>query len=113
MSGMNAKDGRALAGRPHLQQSIGDILTTPIGTRLQRRTYGSLVPELIDHPLNGATRVRLFAAAADALLRWEPRIRLTQVQLQIGADGAASLLLDGVAAEQSVQLEVPIKGSAA
>uniref|UniRef100_UPI0026076D20 ATPase domain-containing protein n=1 Tax=uncultured Sphingobium sp. TaxID=316087 RepID=UPI0026076D20 len=31
---------------------VRDILTTPIGSRLMRRDYGSLIPELIDQPAN-------------------------------------------------------------
>lgn len=36
------------------------ILATPMGSRVMRCEYGSLVPELLDHPLNGATVVRLY-----------------------------------------------------
>ena len=28
----------------HIKQSIADILLTPIGSRLQRRDYGSRIP---------------------------------------------------------------------
>ena len=55
MMGMNAATGRALSGLDHIRQSIAEILTTPIGSRLMRRRYGSEVPELIDQPLNSAT----------------------------------------------------------
>lgn len=73
MSGLNQRSGRAVDGVEHLRQSVADILTTPIGSRIARRTYGSLLPELVDQPDNGATRVRIFAATAGALMRWEPR----------------------------------------
>ena len=59
MPGMNNLSGKPVADIAHLSQSIADILTTPLGTRLERRTYGSLLPELIDHPDNGTTRVRM------------------------------------------------------
>lgn len=81
MIGMNASTGRATAGLSHLYQSIAKILTTPIGTRIARRDFGSELPDLIDAPNNGATRVRLYAAIATALMQWEPRLRLTRVQL--------------------------------
>ncbi len=113
MNGMNASTGRAISGLDHLNQSIADILTTPMGSRIMRREYGSLVPELLDHPLNGGTIVRLYAATADALMRWEPRIRLTNVQLQIDASGAAVLDLEGMAGGENVQLSVPVRGAAA
>ncbi|MFZ6772308.1 GPW/gp25 family protein [Undibacterium sp. SXout7W] len=78
---MNISTGERIAGLAHLRQSIADILTTPIGARVMRRDYGSLLFELIDQPHNGATQVRLYAATAEALLKWEPRIKLTQVKL--------------------------------
>lgn len=81
MIGMNASTGRATAGTAHLSQSITKILTTPIGTRIKRRDFGSELPDLVDAPNNGATRVRLFAAIATALMQWEPRLHLSRVQL--------------------------------
>ena len=76
---MNRNTGRAVTGLEHLRQSVADILTTPVGSRVMRRDYGSLVPELIDQPDNEATQVRLFSAVAGALMRWEPRLRLSRV----------------------------------
>lgn len=84
MIGTDSRTGRKLEGEAHLRQSIADILTTPVGTRVMRRDYGSLLPELIDQPFNGATRMRMYGATATALMRWEPRIRLTRVDLSLG-----------------------------
>ena len=108
MSGMHRSTGRALTGLAHIRQSLADILTTPIGSRVMRRGYGSEVPDLIDQPLHGATTLRIYAATAHAVRLWEPRINLTGLQLQRDTDGKATLLLDGVAAEQSVQLTVSV-----
>lgn len=80
----------------HLVQSIGDILTTPIGSRVLRRTYGSELPDLIDQPIEAKRLpIKLFAATAMALLAWEPRVRLSRVQLEAGADGVGTLRLTG------------------
>lgn len=96
MKGMSATTGQVLDGLEHLAQSIADILTTPIGTRVQRRDYGSLLPELIDAPMNPANRMRLFGATASALMRWEPRIRLTRIDLTAGeVPGGFVLDLEG------------------
>lgn len=97
MNGISALTGQPLDDQAHLRQSIGDILTTPIGTRTMRREYGSLVFELIDQPFNAVTRIRLFAATAQALMRWEPRIRLTNVAFAQGeGPGAFVVDLEGV-----------------
>lgn len=97
MPGMHRLTGKALDGLDHLCQSIADILTTPLGARVMRRDYGSQLPDLIDHPDNGATRVRLYAAAAGALMKWEPRLRLSRVQLFSGArPGQVILDIEGI-----------------
>ncbi len=96
MAGMSRTTGAAIDGIDHIWQSVADILGTPIGTRVGRRDYGSEVPELIDHPLIGANVLRLYAATAVALARWEDRLRLRQVGLVLGdRPGAATLVLDG------------------
>lgn len=84
MLGMDRTTGKPLSGLAHLQQSITDILTTPVGSRVMRRDYGSLIPLLIDQPFNAATRIRLFAATTTAHMRWEKRLRLTSVAMDIG-----------------------------
>ena len=95
---MNRNTGRAVTGLEHLRQSVADILTTPVGSRVMRRDYGSLVPELIDQPDNETTQVRLFSAVAGALMRWEPRLRLSRVATARDATqpGAVVLTIEGV-----------------
>lgn len=95
MSGMSTATGRSADGADHIRQSIRDILTTRIGSRVMRRDYGSLLPELIDHPANSANLLRLQAASIMAILRWEPRVRITRTAFQIGMGGAATLELEG------------------
>ena len=85
--------GRTVADSAHLAQSVADILTTPIGTRVMRREYGSQLPDLVDWPTNPATRLLAYAATAMALMRWEPRIRLSRVELFLG-DRPGQAVLD-------------------
>ena len=112
MMGMNARTGQALSGDAHLAQSIADILSTPVGTRLMRRDYGSRLPDLIDAPANAVTRVQLYAATATALMRWEPRITLTRVALSVvdALHGRWVLDLVGTRTDtgKSVDLSVPV-----
>ena len=111
MSGMSVTTGRALDDIKHIQQSVRDILTTPLGSRVMRRDYGSLLPDLIDAPLNDATLLQAYAASIMAIIRWEPRIRVTAVRRQVSTaqPGAAVLEIEGqTRAGDPVQLEVPI-----
>lgn len=96
MRGMSRTTGKAVEGLAHLQQSVSDILTTPVGSRVMRRDYGSLLPLLIDQPYNPATRIRLYAAVAGALMRWEPRIRVDSVSFGQGASpGQVEITITG------------------
>lgn len=95
MRGMNAEHGGSLNGIEHLMQSIRDILSTPLGSRVMRRDYGSRLFELIDNPTNSETLIEVYAATAEALDRWEPRFRLRQVGVDSAAPGHLSLWLLG------------------
>ena len=101
MKGMNAQTGRAISGNDHLCQSIAKILTTPIVSRVQRRPFGSELPNLVDAPNNPATRVRLYAATAAALMQWEPRIKLMRVRLaDEGVESGVQVIdIEGVTAQ--------------
>ena len=79
MNGTNSTTGKPLSGLDHVRQSVTDILTTPIGSRVMRREYGSRLFELVDAPLTGTTLVDIFAATAGALIRWEPRLKVNRV----------------------------------
>ena len=102
MIGMDANTGRPLAGIAHLRQSVRDILTTPVGSRVMRREYGSRLFELLDAPTGPATQVDIYAATASAVGRWEPRLRLRQVRAirsgpaRIEIDLEGDYLPDGV-----------------
>lgn len=97
--------GRASGGAAHLRQSIRDILTTPLGSRVMRRTYGSRLFELVDAPMTAETISAIVAASAEALDRWEPRYRVRRIQVSAAAeDGRISLDLDGEYLPEGVPL---------
>ncbi|WP_379554955.1 GPW/gp25 family protein [Pseudomonas sp. MD332_8] len=106
---MNRETGGAIGDLDHITQSIADILTTRIGTRVMRREYGSLLPELVDHPFNDATRLRVYAATVMALMRWEPRISLNRVQF-LGANlqGQSVLDLEGTLVDTNEPLSMSL-----
>lgn len=109
---MNRETGTALGTVEHIGQSIRDILTTRLGTRVMRREYGSLLPELVDQPFNDTTRLRVYAASVIALMRWEPRVRLSRVQL-LGAklQGPVVITLEGsiVDHNQALSMSLPLQ----
>lgn len=92
--GLDAATGGPITDIEHIRQSIADILATPIGSRIMRRSYGSLLPELIDQPLNGTTLLRITAATYSALLRWEPRVRVTRARFAPDSSHPGRLVAD-------------------
>lgn len=95
MIGINENTGKALGGVEHLRQSIRRLITTPIGSRVMRRDYGSRLFELVDAPLNMSTRMDLIQATADALRKWEPRFQLLKVDIKGDENGVSSVSLTG------------------
>ena len=96
MAGMSRTTGKTIDGFDHLRQSIQDILTTPVGTRVHRRDYGSRLPRLVDRPINEGLVAELVAAAAEALDQWEPRLRLERIQVEaVSPAGQVELSLSG------------------
>ncbi|WP_010176300.1 GPW/gp25 family protein [Pseudomonas sp. PAMC 25886] len=109
---MNRETGAAIDELDHIAQCLTDILTTRIGSRVMRREYGSLLPELVDHPFNDVTRLRVYSGAVMALMRWEPRVSLSRVQF-VGANlqGKSVLDLEGsvVDSNEPFSLSLPLQ----
>lgn len=82
-------------GHQALSEAIRTVLFTPVGSRVMRRDFGSLLFELLDQPQNDQTTVKIFGATALALLRWLPVFRLVRVALEHLAPGRAELQLEG------------------
>ena len=108
MSGLDRQSARLMDADAHLAQSIGDILSTPIGTRVMRRDYGSAVPGLIVQPINGETMIEVFQAAAEALDRWEPRFRLRRVEIVEAEAGRLALEVSGDVDHGAISLAVEV-----
>lgn len=100
MNGTSAQDGTTLSGIDHLRQSIRDILSTPLGSRVARRWYGSDLFNLVDAPINRQTLADIYRATAIALSTTnpitgqavEPRFVLQKVT--VASLAAGSLVLD-------------------
>ncbi|MEQ6971314.1 GPW/gp25 family protein [Pectobacterium polaris] len=107
--GMSRDSGQTLGDIEHIRQSVRDILITPVGSRVMRRDYGSLLSALIDQPQNRAVKLQVMAACYMALLRWEPRITLTAINLNSTFDGKLAVDITGVLADSNAfSLSVPV-----
>ena len=108
MIGMDRHTGLPISGIDHLMQSIEDILTTPIGSRLMRPEYGSTIRRFVDLPVSEGWKSAVQAEAARALKRWEPRLDLTRVQVLSVLNGRITFRLSGTYKGDSELLEVTV-----
>ncbi|CAI1107848.1 Gene 25-like lysozyme [Serratia marcescens] len=95
-TGMSRESGRGLNDLEHISQSVRDILITPIGSRVMRRDYGSLLSALIDQPQSPAVNGQVMAACYMAILKWEPRIRLLSITFEKTFTGQMFVEITGV-----------------
>jgi phage baseplate assembly protein W len=100
---IDAQGGLALTqGHAELDQAIQIILTTSPGQRVMRPTFGCRLHELVFAPNDSHTAARARRYVEEALGMWEPRIRVTRVE--VGPDpGAANCLL--------IEIEYQIKAT--
>lgn len=95
--GVSAVTGKRLSDWKHVEQSIGKILKTPIGARVMRRDFGSDLPDLVDQKMTPRNILAVYAAAATAIEKWEPRFRMKRGQvLRATAVGQLHLVVTGV-----------------
>lgn len=108
---MSRHMGRPITLLEHIEQSIDDILTTPLGSRVMRRDYGSLLFHLVDQPINDALILQIYSAIYVALLRWEDRISVSQIQVNLLQIGQVMVDLDGElsANQQPFSLSIPLQ----
>ncbi len=106
--GMSRSAGQTITDADHISQSIADILITPVGSRVMRRDYGSLLSELIDQPQNPALRLQIMAASYSAILRWEPRVKLTSITFETTFDGKMVVDITGTRSDSAAPLSLTI-----
>lgn len=89
--GLSRHDATPVNRTVHIRQAVADVLTTPIGSRVMRRWFGSYMAALVDAPGNPRGKLKAIAAVADALARCEPRVKMLSGRVDVTADGKARL----------------------
>ena len=64
-----------------IENSIKDILLTPLGSRVMLPEYGSRIYELIDRKVDDEFRADLACSAIEAVEKWEKRVKIDEVRL--------------------------------
>lgn len=106
--GMNRNTGLGISDTEHISQSMRDILLTPVGSRVMRREYGSLLSALIDMPQTPALRLQIMVACYSAIQKWEPRIRLTSISFETGDAGEMYVDITGMRTDTGASVSTTV-----
>lgn len=79
-----------------LRKSIETILSTPVGSMVMRRDYGSNIYQLIDKNVTPTWLTQLYAEAATAISRWEPDFVVTGFQPVMKIPGRVTVHIYGI-----------------
>jgi hypothetical protein len=92
---INARGGIELARREQdVDESILIILSTPIGQRRMRPTFGCAIHDLAFSPNNPTTHGLIRHHVLEALELWEPRIEVLNVGVDADVDEPALMLIE-------------------
>jgi len=110
MASVDALTGTEIDELADIRQSVETILTTPVGSRVMRRKFGSELFDLVDSPGNESGALRLIAAAAAALYIWEDRVDVVRGTLSvgIGGQGRLQLVLRVISDNLTITADVPV-----
>ncbi len=75
-----------------IRESILLILSTAKGERIMRPTFGCGIHELVFAPNDTTTAARVSYEVRQALIEWEPRIEMLEVQVTADADAGKLLI---------------------
>ena len=110
--GLNAATGGTITGWDHVVQSLQDIFYTQFGTRIMREWYGSFVPNILGRLITPQEVTPFFVAVTSAIEQWEPRYRITQIQVvKVTRDGALHFYLNGEYRPRAVFGDLTVEGA--
>jgi phage baseplate assembly protein W len=72
------------------------LITTALGSRVERRDVGSNLPRLVDAPISAANLIDFYAATAGVVDKWEPRFRIVRMRSEQPAHGQLLLSAEGI-----------------
>ncbi|MGQ2384911.1 GPW/gp25 family protein [Acinetobacter ursingii] len=108
---MSRETGLSITEIQSIEQSIQDIVTTPLGSRVMRRDYGSMLADLIDQPMNDVLVVKIYSAIYTPITRWENRISIESLNVSEVSSNGMQLDLEAVhtISGQSLNLNIPLQ----
>jgi uncharacterized protein len=80
--------GEVVQGIADVEQCLGIIVTTPLGSDPLRPTFGANIWRYIDFPISQALPA-IVSELTSAIAMWEPRVKLVSVTAQPVLDGSS------------------------
>ena len=107
---ISRETGKLLTEIEHIKQSLADLISTPIGSRVMRRDYGTQLANLIDQPTSETLYLKCYSTIYLAILRWEPRIEISKIFISSQEQGKQVLDIEGVLIQsgQNLNMSIPI-----
>lgn len=91
---ISRRTGSNISEVEHIYQSINMILTTPIGSRVMRRDFGSNIYKLVDRGISPSVITAIYAEIHQSLSTWEPRIRVISTTITNDTDDTKQGILN-------------------
>ncbi len=82
-----------IAGEEKIRQSLWVILSTAPGERMMLPEFGCGIHDLVFEANTASLRALLQEKVREALVRWEPRIDVTDVRVETSVDARNYLLI--------------------
>ena len=84
---------RLVSKEREIEEAVRLILATAPGERPMRPEFGCGIHEYVFAPIDGGTAGRIAYEVKESLTRWEPRIRVEEVQVYQGDDPSGGTLM--------------------
>ena len=106
--GVDRRTGQAISGIDHLHQSIEDLITTRVGSRVIRPEYGSYLPAMVDMGISPGLASAYQAEVSRAIQRWYPVFSVKSVRAVSITGGQITFSIAGVYLGDSITLELTV-----
>lgn len=80
-------EGGVMQYQVSVEDSIKRILETPIGSRVMLPEFGSKLHTLIDRKMDESFKLDFYRFTAEAIEKWEPRVKLEKVEINDRVEG--------------------------
>jgi len=111
--GMDRRSGRLISGIPYLWQRLSDVISTPRGSVVGRRDFGSELFEMIDRNVDSGFYMEAYVRLAEAInspANGLEDFRLTTMRVEQVSEHHVDIYLAGVLLDGDTSSPVELEG---